>query len=83
MITKDFITAKDLCTYSIIILRQEKSLRDHGAGWRRPCDTGRFARLLWLGRGRLRVVGVGDLHEVQRLVEIADVLPPLRWVEAR
>jgi hypothetical protein len=25
VITKDFISAKDLCTYSIIILRQEKS----------------------------------------------------------
>jgi hypothetical protein len=56
MITKHFITTKDLCTYSIIILRQEKSLRDHGAGKRRPWDTGRFARLLWLGISRLCVV---------------------------
>jgi hypothetical protein len=31
VITKDFISAKDLCTYSIIILRQEKIVRDHRA----------------------------------------------------
>jgi hypothetical protein len=30
MITKYFIIAKDLCTYTIIILRQDKTLRDHG-----------------------------------------------------
>jgi predicted metal-dependent hydrolase len=30
MITKDFIFAKDFYTYSIKILRQDKSLRDHG-----------------------------------------------------
>jgi hypothetical protein len=30
MITKDSIIAKDLCTYAIRILRQEKILRDHG-----------------------------------------------------
>jgi len=29
MIAKAFISPKDLCTYSIIILRQEKVLRDH------------------------------------------------------
>jgi len=32
VITKDLIIAKDLRTYSIRILRQEKLLRDHGAG---------------------------------------------------
>ena len=31
VITKDFISAKDLCTYSIKILRQEKIVRDHRA----------------------------------------------------
>jgi hypothetical protein len=31
VITKDFIFTKDLCTYSIIILRQEKIIRDHRA----------------------------------------------------
>jgi len=36
MIAKDFITTKDLYTYSIIILRQEKGLRDHEAERRRP-----------------------------------------------
>ena len=29
MIAKDFIIAKDFCTYTTIILRQDKSLRDH------------------------------------------------------
>jgi hypothetical protein len=29
MIANDFISAKDLCTYSMKILRQEKTLRDH------------------------------------------------------
>jgi hypothetical protein len=29
MIAKDFITAKDFRTYKRIILRQDKSLRDH------------------------------------------------------
>jgi hypothetical protein len=31
MIAKTFFMAKDFCTYSIQILRQEKILRDHGA----------------------------------------------------
>jgi hypothetical protein len=31
MIANDFITAKDFHTYSVIILRQEKILRDHRA----------------------------------------------------
>jgi hypothetical protein len=43
MIAKDLIIAKDFSTYSIKILRQDKSLRDHGGrrrslrgagGWR-------------------------------------------------
>jgi hypothetical protein len=36
VITKDFISAKDLCTYSIIILRRKKSFVIMGltAGWR-------------------------------------------------
>jgi hypothetical protein len=29
MITKHFIIAKDLCTYTPIILRQDKTLGDH------------------------------------------------------
>jgi len=32
--TKDFIIRKDFRIYSIIFLRQEKSIRDHEAGWR-------------------------------------------------
>jgi pimeloyl-ACP methyl ester carboxylesterase len=30
VITKPFILAKDLCTYTIIILRHSETLRDHG-----------------------------------------------------
>jgi hypothetical protein len=30
LITKYFIIAKDLCTYTTIIIRQDKTLRDHG-----------------------------------------------------
>jgi hypothetical protein len=29
MIAEDFMIAKDFCTYAIIILRQDKILRDH------------------------------------------------------
>jgi hypothetical protein len=39
MITKDFIITKDLCTYSIIFLRQEIILRDHEAGGGRPVTS--------------------------------------------
>jgi hypothetical protein len=37
---KDFIIVKDFRTYKRIILRQDKSLRDHGAGQLSPCDVG-------------------------------------------
>jgi hypothetical protein len=30
MILEDFTIAKDFCSYTIIILRQDKTLRDHG-----------------------------------------------------
>jgi hypothetical protein len=30
MIAKDFLTAKDFHTYTTIVVRQEKDLRDHG-----------------------------------------------------
>jgi hypothetical protein len=40
MIAKDFIIMKDFRTYSIKILRQDKRLRDHGAGRRPSCDGG-------------------------------------------
>jgi hypothetical protein len=32
VITKDPVMAKDFRTYATIFLRQEKTLRDHGAG---------------------------------------------------
>ena len=32
MIAKDLIIAKDKCSYTIRILRQDKSLRDNGDG---------------------------------------------------
>src|SRR5580693_9120071 len=34
------VITKDLCTYTTIILRQEKSLRDHGAGTAVPAVSG-------------------------------------------
>jgi hypothetical protein len=32
VITKDFVLMKDFCIYTMIFLRQDKTLRDHGAG---------------------------------------------------
>src|ERR1700678_1015011 len=34
------VITKDLCTYTTIILREEKSLRDHGAGTAVPAVSG-------------------------------------------
>jgi hypothetical protein len=39
MITKNLIIAKDLCTYRIIFLHQEKILRDHAMSYRPGAPT--------------------------------------------
>jgi hypothetical protein len=50
-VTKDFISKKDFRTYSIIILRQEKILRDHEVGGSRPQDAGWRSPGSGIGRG--------------------------------
>jgi len=40
VITKAFFSAKDFCAYEGFFLRQEKTLRDHGAGAATRCGHG-------------------------------------------
>jgi uncharacterized membrane protein YcaP (DUF421 family) len=55
-IDKSSMITKDLCTYTIIILRQDKIFRDHHAAGRRSgprsCSAGRWGRRVWWGSAR-------------------------------
>jgi hypothetical protein len=56
--------AKDSSTYTIIFLRQDKTLRDHPAARRLPLRRRWSARLVWVTMRPRRPTGAGRLEDV-------------------
>jgi hypothetical protein len=84
VIAKDFIIAKDFYTYTIIILRQDKSLRDHAPTRliRRALCGVSAARWAWDETGQLgqlhrfQVNGVADSWKIKSFSSERTLAPP-------